>query len=438
MSLCIIELNDSEIRAARDARIILRSPGYAVIRNDRIQTGNEALKQAYLNPRETYNRFWDKLNQDSLQTPAGNYRHHADLAFSHLMSIYEQCGKPTEFIFAIHGGYTREQLALLLGITRACPFEAVGLVDSAVASAAAVVDNGLYQHLDIQLHKVIITQLNADQEHVVREKVEIIDDTGLIRVYTAVSALISDLFIQQCRFDPLHHAETEQALYDQLPKCLQTLARSSEVMLEIQYKNTTHQAKLHRDELLTCLDPIYDRITRRLSPARTTLLSDRFTILPGLNDLFTGAAILAPETVFRGCAEHQLRIRTKGPALDHITSLPVTDEPSVTAVTEVKNRDYNQTAAVHERITHVLYGHLARPLSADKTYLSPRGKTTAIREQDSHCVVTIDSGRFILSAMDGMSVYLNGKEINGGTLVQPGDTVGFTESAPIYTFINVN
>ena len=314
MTVWVIELNDSEIRVARDARIVLRSPGYAVVRNDRIQTGIEALKQAYINPRETFNRFWDKLNQDSLQTPAGNYRHHADLAFAHLMSIYEQCGKPAEIIFAVPGGYTKEQLALLLGIANACPFKAVGLVDSAVAAAAAVVDNGQYQHLDIQLHKVVITQLDASQQQVARGKVDIVDDSGQIRIYTAVSALIADLFIQQSRFDPHHRAETEQALYDQLPKCLQTLTRSNEVLLEIEYKNTTHQAKLHRDELLNCLNPVYEKIIKRLSPARTTLLSDRFAILPGLTEAVTGAKILAPETIFTGSTEHQDRIRSRGPA----------------------------------------------------------------------------------------------------------------------------
>ena len=330
MSVCIIELNDSEIRAARNAKIILRSPGYAVVRKDRLYTGNDALRMAYLNPRETYNRYWDKLNQDTLQTPASNYRHHADLAYAHLMAIYQQCGKPEEVLFAVPGGYSREKLALLLGIAKACPFRAVGLVDSAVAAAAATVDRGQYQHLDIHLHHAIVTHLDAD-ERITRTKVEIIDDTGLNRIYTTVSALIADLFIEQSRFDPLHHAVTEQSLYDQLPQCLQTMGHSNEVLFEIHYKNVTHQARLYRETLLNRLQPVYEKILQRLSPERTLLLGDRVSGLPGLSERFPDTEILTAETIFKGCSEHQTHIRSSGPALNFITTLPATGNPSISA-----------------------------------------------------------------------------------------------------------
>lgn len=437
MSVCIIELNDSEIRAGRDAKIILRSPGYAVVKKDRLYTGNDALRLAYLNPRETYNRFWDKLNQDALQTPAPNYRHHADLAYAHLMAIYAQCGKPGEVMFAVPGGYTRDKLALLLGIAGACPFQAVGMVDSAVAAAAAVVDRGQYQHLDIHLHHALVTQLDADQQ-ITRTKVEVLDDTGLTRIYTAVSALIADLFIEQSRFDPHHHAVTEQALYDQLPQCLQTLQHGDEVLFEIHYKNTTHQARLHREQLLARLQPIYEKILQRLAPNRTLLLGDRVYALPGLTELLPDTRVLAAETVFKGCTEHQAHIRSKGPALNFITALPVTERPSVTAVRAAQPVPAGGTDG-QPRVTHILSDHQAWPLSRNNIYLYAGGAVTASRQDDSLCQLAADeAGQVIITAGDSHAVYLNGSQVHGSTAVQPGDKLGFSATDAAFTFIRVN
>src|SRR3990172_12282752 len=151
MSPYIIELNDSEVRVAAAGRIIVRSPGCAVVRGERVCFGHEALKLAHLHPRETYNRFWAHLSQDALHTPTRRFRHHADLAYAHLLALYEEAGKPDEVIFAVPGSFSNEQLSLLLGIAQACPFKAVGLVDSAVASAAAVAGRGRYAHVAIYL-----------------------------------------------------------------------------------------------------------------------------------------------------------------------------------------------------------------------------------------------------------------------------------------------
>ena len=439
MSVCIIELNDSEIRAARDAKIILRSPGYAVVKKDRLYTGNDALKQAYLNPRETYNRYWDKLNQDALQTPAPNYRHHADLAYAHLMEIYQQCGKPGEVLFAVPCGYTRDKLALLLGIAEACPFQAVGMVDSAVAAAATVVGRGSYQHLDIYLHHAVITQLDA-AEHITRTSVEVLDDSGLLRIYTAIASMIADLFIEQSRFDPLHHAVSEQALYDQLPQCLQALRNSNEVLFEIHYKNTTHQARLHREALQARLRPIYEKILQRLVRDRTVLVGDRVNVLPGLAQLLPETALLSAEAVFKGCAEHQDHIRSKGPALSFITALPVTNQPSISAVKHAEGPARNGTAALRPgRVTHVLSGHQAWPLSPAGTYLSASGVVGATRGPDSCCEVTADAdGQTVVTCGDGHDVYLNGAQIHDSMVVQPGDRLGFPKSGSSYTFICVN
>ena len=274
MNLSIIELNDSEIRVANGTDIIVRSPGYALINQDEIVVGEAARKQAHLNPRVSNNRFWSSLNQDALAVSNKLARHNADLAYAHLCDLYEQAGKPDEIIFAVPDSYSDDQLALLLGLAEACEFTAVGLVDTAVAAASAVADNGQYMHINIHLHHTILTELEAN-DGIKRVNTRLLEGNGLIAIYDKCISYIADLFIHQSRFDPLHHAETEQALYTQLPKWLDALQTDNEVLLEVHYDGKRHQTKLLRQSLLNELQTLYAVITESLPATMTCLTSDR-------------------------------------------------------------------------------------------------------------------------------------------------------------------
>ncbi len=436
MSLCIIELNDSEIRVAKGTEIVLRSPGYAVIKNEKLYLGEQALKLAHLNPRQTYNQFWNKLSQDALQNPAKQYRHHADLAFAHLLSLYEQAGKPEEILFAVPGNYTTEQLSLLLGIAEASPFTAIGLVDSAIASTAAIIDSGNYQHIDIHLHQTVITQLQVKDE-ISRQSVEIIDETGLSHIYTACASLIADLFIQQSRFDPLHHAETEQALYDQLPRCLQSLHENKEVLLEIQFKQNLHQAKLHRHVLSHALQTIYQRIAKRISPSLSCLLSDRMAALPYLADVLPEYITLNVDAVFLGCREYTQQIRTAGPSLSFITTLPASKNPTVSYTTKIPGQREAPTRPAKTTVTHVLYENQAYPIGNTPLYLSGAGAPGISKDQTTAGCVMLNNHQPVLTPAGQLQAFINGRLLNSKTPVQAGDTMNFRDSSVTYKFISV-
>ena len=265
----IIELNDSEIRVARNADIVLRSPGYAIVGKDGTQLGDAALHLARLNPRAVQNRFWHNLNQDPLQSPTARVRHNADLAYAHLLAIHEQAGKPDNVLFAVPGFYSNEQLALLLGLVEASPFNAIGLVDSAVAAAATLVGPGSYVHVEIHLHHTVVTCMDVVDD-VKRTSVQIIEGAGLATVMDDCAGMIADLFISKTRFDPQHYAETEQSLYDRIGACLLTLAGRSEAIIEIPYQKTNYSVKLPRLALLEALQPIYRRITSALPAGMST------------------------------------------------------------------------------------------------------------------------------------------------------------------------
>lgn len=438
MTATVIELNDSEIRVARGTDIILRSPGYAVIQENKVILGETAAKLSHLNPRSAYNRYWNNLNQDSLQYPSPQVRHNADLAYAHLLDIHDQAGKPEEVLFAVPGFYSNEQLALLLGLVEASPLTAAGLVDIAVAAAAPVAGSGEYVHIDMHLHQTLLTHISVSDQ-VTRSSVQGIDSTGLSALYDTCAFLIADLFIKQSRFDPQHHPETEQSLYNQIPECLRSLQAHPEVLLEIQYQETLHQAKLLRDALIDALQPLYQKILSAIPAAKTCLVSDRLTYLPGFVEQLPAIEALDPVSVFRGCQERISSIRSSGSALNFVTRLPATAKPAITTITKTSTpvRKTQTNRVTDYPITHILHGHHAYRLTNGRLYLSATGKTDDSKKDDSHCSISLNRGQATLQPESSLTVFINGKQLNSPAEVQTGDIVSFAGSKTEYTFISV-
>jgi hypothetical protein len=436
MAVSVIELNDSEIRVARDADIILRTPGYAVLSADDIVLGEPAERIAHLNPRQTYNRYWSNLNQDALAIRSSRARHNADLAYRHLLAIHEQAGKPEEVMFTVPGSYSSEQLSLLLGIVQACPFTAVGLVDSAVAGAAAVAAPGTYAHLDIHLHQTVITVLDIGAE-VRRTAVHIVDDCGITDIHDACAGLIADLFIEQSRFDPQHHAETEQALYDQIPRYLASLKNNGEVQLEIRHGNTRHQARLFREPLLRALQTHYEKIINTVPAGMACLVSDRLVTLPGFPEQLRNAHPLQAEAVFHGCRMNAAVIRSSGPALQFVTSLPAAQQPAVRPQPAPQEPPPRRKEEDNAGATHVLINHRAYGLGNTPLFLTAGNGVVRSNDPDRHCSVILDSNGALVRQEGELPVYVNGRRIEGPARVGAGDTLGFAGHDTVYRFIHV-
>ena len=437
MTICVIELNDNEIRVGSGNDIILRSPGYAFVDDDRIELGVAAAKKARLHPRASHNRYWKNLNQDPLQYPSSRARHNADLAFAQLLAIYEQAGKPEEVIFAVPATYSNAQLALLLGLVQASPLKAVGLVDSAVAATAPVAGRGNYVHVDMHLHQTILTRINVN-EQVSRSSVQLIDGTGMAAIFDTTAHLITDLFIKESRFDPQHHPETEQALYDQIPACMNSLQTHAEVSLEVQYQQTQHQAKLPAALLHQALQAHYEKIANAIEPGDICLLSHQLGKLPGLNSQLKNTEILSELSVLQGCQTHESAIRSSGSTLNYVTSLPACSEPVITEVSKAIENLNDTSNHTKQDITHVLLEHNAYPLNKGRLYLSASGAINISDSIDSHCSISLINGSVKLEPEGELTVFVNGRHLKHAADVVAGDIVSFVGSKTEYTFIYVS
>mgnify|MGYP002066408789 CR=1 FL=1 len=85
----------------------------------------------------------------------------ADLAHAHMLHLWEtEGGNEDQIVIAVPGLYTEEQLGLLLGIAEACHIPVGGLVDAAVAAAVDRPARSKCLHLDIHLHRAVLTELD--------------------------------------------------------------------------------------------------------------------------------------------------------------------------------------------------------------------------------------------------------------------------------------
>lgn len=453
MAVGIIELNDAGVRVSnadsRDADYS-ESPGVAVVARKDLLLGEAAMRQSRLRPVETNTLFWHRLSTDALPQQNNRYRHHADLAYSHLLALHQTIPECNEVVFALPGSFTRQQMSLLLGIVSQCPFEAVGLVDSAVAACAAHVKAATLVHVDLQLHQCVFTQMRADGQ-LQRTDIDVLRHCGFFALSEQWAKVIADQFIDQARFDPLHSATSEQSLYDQLPEWLQQCRSSGEVILEI----SGNSIKLTREQLVTAVMPIYRQIIAKAEqlaqPQSQLLIGDRLAALPGLTDAFNeglaqGAESLAASAVMQGIHNHIDVIKTGTEQLSYIQALPIASAPAEqSAGAEAAIPQPNKEKPQGKRASHLLVGDTAHPLADTSLYVDLQNQRIGSDPGaiNAHCSIRKQSDGITLLPHDGAAIKVNHGKANeqlasDNCLLHCGDSVSIAGSnaAPI-TLIEV-
>ncbi len=436
MTLGVIELNDIGITVHSGERVLIESPGYALLQSNSLLVGHEAYAKARLNPRRTHTRFWDQLSLDPLAQSTATVRHHADIAYAHLAHIWEQIKSQTdEILFAVPPAFAPQQLGLLLGIAEQCAMPVVGLVDSAVAASSESVpaDRELF-HLDIQLHRILLTELSQDAR-LDRAKVSQFTKAGWISLMENWANTIADAFVRETRFDPMHAAITEQQLYDKLPAWLASLERNEATKFEMQVSDKTQQVTLGRDRLSSAAAEIYGHILqliRSSAPRNEPIVlqvSHRFSDFPGffahLAELNHCEIIrLGSGAAARGATKNRLHICRPGNSRVLVTHIPW-QRPSLTL-----SPPKTPTRTPAAKPTHLLYRTQAYPIGEQALIVG-----AAIPENShgfnlsgplngvsrSHFSVYTESNQIWVDDHSTYGTFLNGQKIDGRTVVKLGD-----------------
>jgi len=424
----VIELNDAAVTVSDESGVLLESPGYAVMDENRLYLGGEAQDVARIRPRWTNNHFWAQLGMDPMQGATPQVRHHADLAFAHLQSIWQQVGaEGADVVFAVPGSWSAEQLGLLLGFANELDLRVRSIVDAAVAAAASSRAKGNLWHLDISLHRILLTEIRV-RDALERERVLVVAEEGLVHFNNLWANAIADQFVHATRFDPMHRAETEQRLHDCLPACLADLEEQGASMVELSDREKHYSVTVRRDQLVAAAASAYPRMVRQLQAgaggARALLLSGRFRRFPGLQDALSvlpGLELetLAPGAAARGCFANAQELLREGDAVHFLTAL---------RRVEGDTPERNAETPVAAQPTHLLYRGQAWPISRRPVVLALDGDAITQDESqgDPQCTVLESDGRVWVEPRPVTQVRLNGRQVDDRVGLAAGDRLEFS------------
>ena len=377
MNVGLIELVDSGVRCF-DLNNTDRSkvcPGYAMIDDQQIVVGDVARRQAFLKPQVVFNQYWQLLNLSPLAYKSRLARHNADLAFVHLTDLFEAGEVPEKIVLAIPGSFDREQLGLILGLTKAAKFNVVGVVDAAlldVAGAESLFTSDIdsFFYVDIQLHQLVVTEIKVTDE-LSKGDVRIFSELGLHSLLDTWAHTIAEKFIQQYRFDPMHNAEGEQQIHDLLPDWLSQLNRRSEIPIELASSQGNFRLNVGLTDLglplTNKLSKLYDYLHR--SGNHQVVFSHRLRSLPGFADGLSNKFDISENSLVNGLTKNLSSIVSTSDRVVLVDRLEQFDrfdkqgEPVEAELLEKSGNQNEKVIPVDEQVTHIVCRGQAMPLS---------------------------------------------------------------------------
>ena len=433
MTLLAAHLNDAGLVFTDGERILCREPGFALLEDDGLLSGQQAWANASLKPRRIQNGYWANLSTEPLADARFRHLSAADLVSNQLETLWARVAQPgDQLALAVPGYMDNASLGLLLGIAMELDIPVAAMVDAAVAATRREYVNAVPVHVDLGLHYAMLTRLSQDGQ-AQYERSAVIDEAGMLDLYDIWLRMIAETFVQQSRFDPLHTAETEQALQDSILGWLATAASRDTVAMEVEYRGITHRAEIESLEFVSAAAPVYQSIVSNLralfragdTPALQ--LSDRAARMPGLADTLTARVggevfLLEAGATARGLARRCPATRP-GSAVSLVRHLPW-DQARVEV--EVEGREQGAQP------THVLHGDVATPVGADTLVLGTQpadGERWLDIGQETpgvsrrHCTIGASNGQCVVTDQSRYGTFLNGHRIDGSAALQCGDVI---------------
>jgi len=244
------------------------------------------------------------------------------------------------------------------------------------------------------------------------------------------------VFLSGARFDPLHDAETEQYLYDQLEGWLEDLSRTDQLQATVNYQGNEFSAEFSRLDLAARLSerwqPLLQRVRSLLTadtPAALQLPAslDRFPgLLKALAEL-SGVEVFTQEAgaAARGAGRRSVLAAARD-GLRLVTALPWDEAAAQPPVR-------SSSSSGVEQPTHLLAGAHAYRLNGRQAFfigtelvaggygLQLDNGVAGVSRQ--HCSIQQDDGRLVLTDHSRFGTQLNGHGIDGSAVLQAGDVI---------------
>ncbi len=441
MSAAVIEINDAGIITFHDDRIQDVEPACAILDSNNLLLGNAAFDQTRLKPSWTNDRFWSQLSMDPLANATKSIRHHADLAYAQLETIWRPISsRCDEVILAVPGTFQKPQLALLLGICKELEIPVRGLVDAAVAAASEQPVGKQLLHLDAQLHRIVLTTFDQGAR-LQRAGVVVIAETGLTQLRNRWANVISDVFVRATRFDPMHGAKSEQALYSQLPTWLEAITKQDSSELELEVEGRKHTVTIQKDQLVGGAADIYPKIVEQIrsrvdKSGCNLLLSPRLNGFPGLDDtlaLLQNCQVtkLPATAAATGVLDHYEHVISPSENISFVTSVPWTDDGQA-----VGYEDLTPTHLVYKGRAKAITGSgIDVGLEVPNEGFNLTGLSKGVSRK--HCTIRKDGNVVKVEDHSRFGTYLNDIKITETSALQAGDVLRLGEPGEELMLITV-
>jgi hypothetical protein len=130
VSLLAAHLNDAGISVLDADRMLYREPGFALLEDDELTTGNAAFANARVKPRRIQNSYWSNLQTTPLSDRRFQHLSAADLVSRQLEQIWSAVGhRGDRLVVAVPAYMNGDNLGLFLGIASELRVPVVAMVN---------------------------------------------------------------------------------------------------------------------------------------------------------------------------------------------------------------------------------------------------------------------------------------------------------------------
>jgi hypothetical protein len=281
---------------------------------------------------------------------------------------------------------------------------------------------------------------------------------GLAGLMDAFARRIGELFVLETRYDPFHHAATEQRLYDALPAALDQVDSDGRGTVAIEHEGETFEVEVERTDLLGAVQGYYRAARQFIAQSRLAhsglviQLSERLATLPGFEEelgKLDGATIVALEPGFAARAVLQAAdaLGLDDPGVRLFRHLPWREAEADAPPAKPKlTPTVAAPVAAESRPTHVVYAGIAYAVNGEGLLVgrgrleNRRGILIESRAEGvsrTHCELTVVDGELRLRDLSSYGTFVNDRRIDGEQLLKPADVIRVGSPGAELTVIRV-
>ena len=433
MKPLILDIDDSALRATDNGQLVGEESGFALLDGNRVErVGRGAERMSKLHPRRIQNDFWYRLSGELLKGHEPLTR--ADIASAQIAALLPPerfDGRDVVLILPSYLG--RDTLALLLGVVQANGLRPIAMVDAAVAATRHRYVDQVALHIELSLHCAWVARLHQTESRSTLEDVRSLEASGLLALREAWLKFFAEQFVRQCRFDPLHSAQSEQALYDKVPDWLALLESQPSSTLTFDLGGVSHSIDVERVDVINRVANHYQRIADMVramlaggdTPALQMTLG--ISALPGFAELLTARVggnyhVVADQASIDGISDRLPKVVLDAGRV--MRDLPNEGETALAAPLAPTNG----AAPTHILLDERAFALSEKPLtvgagsaSPPPRYLQMEGAPAGV--SGLHCEFVIRDGQCLLLDHSRYGTFLNGNRISASAALRTGDTV---------------